>query len=189
MLSPTQSFWRKRFTREVEPVLTACEKFYNEKRIERNNYIIRRNVRGVLQHTRDVSSAIMDVISDFADDIAFVEDKIQDDNQPDNLILASQLYLAIARLIKINHYLSSVIREANRLYTDILKFANDLRIYNKYIAQIKNEYDLTYHGEKMLYKLKRVTVLSRKHHKEEKEYELETQALLLNNLKKYCRSI
>jgi len=186
-LPATNDFLKTRYLKEVKPVLLGCEKYYTTKCEERKNYIFQLGVENRLQYTRDVSGIAMEVIDDFVDDKTFAKNKIIENVCDDNLIYSAQIYIATVRLQRITVYLKGILSEIQSLCNDMRQIAYKLRFFNNQLSQIKEEYESTYHGEKMLSTLK-VSIFSRKNRKEEKKDEIKIQTLLLNNLKKYCQS-
>jgi len=188
-LPTTEKFLKTRYTKEVEPVFLGCAKYYKAKCEERRNYIIYRRVESRLQYTHDVSNMVMEIISDFVDDKTIVKNVFVENVCDDNLIYAAQIYIATVRLQKVTEYLKGVLSEIQRLCNEMHQIARELCYMNNQLTQFKEEYELTFHGEKVLSSLKDVSIFSRKNRKEEKKNELETQTLLLSNLKKYCHDL
>jgi len=186
-LPATHGLVKARFTKEVEPVLLGCEKYYVTKCDERIDYIVHRRVEYRLQHIRDVADAMMEIIGDFVDDKTIAKNIIIENVCDGSLVYAAQICIAVVRLQRITAYLRGLLLEMQRLCGEMHAIARDLRYLNSHLAQVKEEYESAYYGEKVLYELKGVSIFSRKDRKDEKKDELEMQRLLLNNLMKYCQ--
>ena len=190
MLPPIQAFLKTRYLDEVEPVLTGCERFFIYKCYERKNYIINRKIEERLQHAREVSNINMEIISDFVDDKSFAKKEINENSCDDSLLYAAQIYLVTVRLQNINEYLNKISSEIRELYNEIRQITQDLSVRNDELNLIKEEYEITFYGEKMLCELKKPSFFTPKRQRKTEHIkdEIETQSVLLNNLRKYCQN-
>ena len=185
-LSSSHKFWKKRF-KDVEPILLACEGFFKAKCEERKNYIAHHQVEAQLQDLRDVFTTVMDVISDFVDDKTYAIQAIDRQMQDSNLIFAAQIYIVTVRLKSVNEYLQGLLSQASNRTAAMQRIATDINRCNGMLLQIKGEYDAAYLGEKLLSEMKGYYFIDKQKRKE-KDDEIKTQDLIINNLKKYCRT-